>query len=115
MTQNLDGVFSGTNALEDPDRQCVLCGLTRMDHGDSNHKFSINGELNTVEKGPEPKNTPPSVKLEHATKDDLLNDLKKSVEAQAVMRLTEVLIEKGILDGKDTMYIFSGFRDVSTP
>ena len=93
---------------------CVLCGIMRMDHGDSNHKFSINGELIPVKEGPAPQNQPPKVKPEHMTDQEKLDvataELAKSMELNAVLRLTEVLIEKCVLTAQDTLYIFSGFK-----
>ena len=93
-----------------PDDKCMICGRARDMHGDLNHKFSSDGSLVSKNPGEEAKNQPPKVKPEHATKEELLQYMSEDLQAKAVMRLTEVLLEKGILEGKDTIYIYSGHR-----
>ena len=92
-----------------PDDVCLLCSLQRDQHGDSQHKFSLDGQLIPVEQGPTPKKQPPKERA------DLVSNMQQSMEANAVLRLTEVLIEKGVLDGKDTLYIFSGMKSSVNP
>lgn len=98
----------------DPDMPCAICSTPRLLHGDKNHKFSIHGELIPVTEGPPPKNQPPTPKPEHQTDEEkqavAAQELAKSMELNAVLRLTEVLIEKGVLSGVDTLYIFSGHK-----
>lgn len=96
--------------LPDADDKCMICGQSRDMHGDMQHKFSADGQLIQNKPAPEPKQTAPRLRPEDADLDQVKEDLAKSIQANATMRLTEVLIEKGILDGKDTMYIFSGYK-----
>lgn len=91
------------------DDKCMVCGVSRVDHGDKNHVFSVDGNLIKLEPRPEPKQKPPRT-IDEAEQDKVTQELAKSMEINAVLRLTEVLIEKGILDSKDTMFIFSGYK-----
>ena len=93
-----------------PDDICKVCNTTRENHGDLNHYFSNDGSLIPRTPPGNAQKQPPKVKPEHATKEELLQYMSEDLQAKAVMRLTEVLLEKGLIDGKDTIYIYSGNR-----
>lgn len=86
-----------------PDDECALCGLTRENHGDSNHKFSQDGELIPVKPGPPARQQPPEEKK--ASLSAPAKDLAEDTTAQAFLRLVDVLVKKEVLDGQDLMYI----------
>lgn len=73
-------------------------------HGDLAHKFSMDGQLIPNAPAAPPKKEAPR------ERGDTAAELAKDIQANATMRLVEVLIERDVLDGKDTMYIFSGFK-----
>lgn len=94
----------------DPDEECKVCSLPRVLHGDSHHQFSTDGQLRVKPEPPKPKQEAPRLKPENADRDQLIGDMKKSIEANAVMRLVEVLAEKELLSTLEVMYIFSGHK-----
>jgi hypothetical protein len=78
-----------------PDEECALCSLTRENHGDAHHEFSVDGSLKMLKK-PEPaRQTPPA---ERGT---------EQIKAKSFAMLLEVLSEKGILNSVDLIRIFS--------
>lgn len=91
-----------------PDDVCAVCNHTRLVHGDMQHEFSQTGQLINKADRPEPKKEAP--KLREPDEDQKRQDFQETLETNAILRLTEVLLDKGLIDGKDTMYIFSGFR-----
>lgn len=80
----------------DPDEECGVCGTTREQHGDKNHKFSVDGVLEPLDPKPVPRALPPGVRggVDPSTR--------------VVLRLVEVLIAKGVLDGQDLVHVFGG-------
>ena len=91
-----------------PDDVCLVCNTTRLNHGDRQHEFSLTGQLINKADRPEPKKEAP--KLREADEEQKQQEFQETMETNAILRLTEVLIDKGVIDGKDTMYIFSGFK-----
>lgn len=88
--------------MPSPDEECQLCGVTRENHGDSNHEFSTDGQLRPVKRGEPPR--------KEAPRERDPNHSPKGVEEmeKAFLRLNEVLLEKGILDGRDLIKILGG-------
>lgn len=74
---------------------CQLCGLTRENHGDSNHEFSIDGQLIPTKPRPEPRQDPPRERV------------TQEMKANTLAMLVEILAEKDILNAKDIVRIFS--------
>lgn len=86
-----------------PDDECQLCGETRENHGDSNHEFSVDGSL-VPKKRPEPGKPAPQEKdPNRPAKPSGVEELEK-----AFLRLNEVLLSKGVLDGRDLIQILGG-------
>lgn len=80
----------------DIDEPCGVCNETRDMHGDKNHKFSAEGQLIPLETKPKPP-----VQVAPST-----------MQSNLILRMVEVLIQKGLLVGDDLTYIFGG---VSAP
>jgi hypothetical protein len=88
-----------------PDDVCGVCDETRENHGDKMHEFSIDGVLKKISPRPAPQNTPPRERNAEAER------LSRDPEVKAMLRLTERLIEKNVLDAMDVLYIFGGGSD----
>ena len=86
-----------------PDDECSICGTTRDMHGDRNHRFNMDGVLLPLEKGPKPRQEAPKLRSE-ATQ----AGVEKPDAHAALLRMTEVLITKGVLDARDVLYILGG-------
>jgi hypothetical protein len=84
-----------------PDEACEVCGETRINHGDKQHRFSTDGALIPVQPGPAPRNAPPTSGGQAAI-------LSKDPTTQLVLRLVDRLINNGTLSGDDALYIFGG-------
>lgn len=82
-----------------PDDRCGVCDEIRENHGDKNHKFSIEGELIPLKPGPDPRNQAPNPMVQQVVRDPLLGPL---------MRLVERLISANVLQEDDLKYIFGG-------
>lgn len=108
MTNQNETVYK----IAHPDEVCAVCNTKRMNHGDMQHEFSLTGQLINKADRPEPKKEAP--KLREADEEQKQQEFQETMETNAILRLTEVLIDKGVIDGKDTMYIFSGFRNASS-
>lgn len=86
-----------TTSTPSPDDLCGVCGMTRENHGDSNHEFNLEGVL-IPKKPPTPApNRPPAAR-----------DEGRPDPTAAFLRLVERLIAKGVLEGDDLIYIFGG-------
>lgn len=100
--------------MVDMDETCVHCGLTRDEHGDSQHKFSLDGQLIPIDPPPKPsreaprhRDDPPApagvevgpdLKLAFATLVEVLAEKKISFDG----------VNRPLLDTKDVIRIFSG-------
>jgi len=82
-----------------PDDVCVLCHLTRDQHGDVNHEFSLDGQLISKRPPEPPRQQPPAVR--GATDQDVRS---------AFAALLNILVEKEILTAKDLVVIISADR-----
>lgn len=97
-----------------PDELCVLCNVTRVNHGDARHEFSVDGSLRNKQTPPAPKNQPPRVQGE-LSRDELVTKLSEDFHTNGFLRMVEVLADKGLLESPDILYIFSGFRSDAVP
>lgn len=88
--------------MANPDEPCQLCGVTRENHGDANHVFSTDGQLIPLRKGDPPRQEAPKERGE-TPKPKGVEELEK-----AFLRLNEVLLSKGVIDGRDLIQILGG-------
>ena len=86
-----------------PDDVCLLCNVPRDQHGDMNHKFSENGELEPLAPKPEPKNTPPQPRRD--------TQVQEHPFTKSFVALIDVLISKDILTAHEVAYILAGGGD----
>lgn len=98
-----------------PDDKCLVCQVARDMHGDARHEFSSDGQLRPKGPAPKPKQEAPRLRPEDADRDQLIADMQKSIEANAVLRLVEVMIGKGLLSPTEVMFIFSGHKSDADP
>lgn len=87
-----------------PDDVCALCSYLREEHGDKNHKFSVEGELIPIEPGPPPRQEAPKARDSTPEAQVLGNDPVTKV----VLRMVERMVSKQLLSGEDLVYIFGG-------
>lgn len=80
--------------MANPDEPCGVCGDTRENHGDHRHQFSADGVLKKLEPAAPPRQQPPRHR-----------DDSPVMEHNLVLRLTTRLVEKGILDAHDLLYV----------
>lgn len=85
-----------------PDDICGVCQTKRDEHGDRQHEFNIEGQL-IPKKKPEPGRPAPQAKGESPAQQGVESERDK-----AFLRLMEVLLEKGVIDGRDTIQILGG-------
>lgn len=90
--------------MASPDDVCGVCSNTRENHGDMQHKFSVDGVLQKLDPPAPPRQQPPRHRDDPKPQD---------MEHGYVLRLTEVLIDKGILDARDLLRVMGGGRDAS--
>lgn len=83
----------------DPDQECGICGLKRDEHGDSRHEFNAEGILIPKAAPEPPRQQPPSERGAALLKDPTTG---------VMLRTVERLIQKGLLEGDDLVYIFGG-------
>lgn len=93
-----------------PDDLCGVCDTTRENHGDMNHVFSIDGNLQTLPQRPHPRQQPPREKGEktHASLSAEASAISRDPVTSMSLRLIERLIAKNILNGEDLLIIFGG-------
>jgi len=82
------------------DDRCGVCQETRENHGDKHHQFDIEGMLKPLQK--------PEVGRQAAPSPRRADEMAKDPVAQVMLRLIEVLGNKGILTPYDNIYIFGG-------
>lgn len=87
------------------DDPCGVCGTQRDQHGDKNHVFRLDDVLIPVTPGPPAKNTPPRHRDDEPSRS---HTLQGPDVGRAFATLVEVLAEKGIVDHRDIIRIFSG-------
>lgn len=87
-----------------PDDLCGVCETKRDEHGDKQHEFNLAGDL-IPKKKPEPaRQQPPKERGEApATPIKGVEEVEKSH-----LRLIEVLVTKGVLNGHDVVQILGG-------
>lgn len=90
-----------------PDDLCGICELTRENHGDPQHQFSMEGILIQVEKGPPARATPPRERGE-APLSPQAEAMNRDPLTGLTLRLIEVLTAKELLSGEDLAKIFGG-------
>lgn len=90
-----------------PDDECGVCGTARDQHGDKNHQFNLEGQLIPVKEREAPRQQPPQHRDDPKPAQAGV-DNKPDVHS-AFLRLTEVLIEKEVLDAKDIFRILGGY------
>lgn len=88
-----------TSMPNSPDDLCGVCDITRENHGDMQHKFSIDGILESLPTPSVPKGLPPQTKGSAPT---------ESMQIALMLRTIERLTAKGIFNGEDLVYIFGG-------
>lgn len=89
-----------------PDDLCGICELTRENHGDPQHKFSIDGDLIPIEQGPPARQVPP--KERGQTLSPQAEAINRDPLTGLTIRLIEALTAKGLLTGEDLTKIFGG-------
>lgn len=87
------------------DDLCGVCGTQRDQHGDKNHVFRLDDMLIPIAPGPDPKKTPPRHRDDESSRPPTREGPNVG---RAFATLVEVLAEKGIVDHKDIIRIFSG-------
>jgi len=85
-----------------PDDLCGVCEITRENHGDSHHEFSLEGVLIAKKPGPTPRQQPPG------KMSPVAQQMSQDLGINMSLRLVSRLIGKGLLDGEDLLYIFGG-------
>ena len=85
-----------------PDEPCSVCGIKRDEHGDTNHEFNLDGQLIPLKPAPPSRQDPPRERDPKA-KPPGVEEMEK-----AFLRLNEVLLEKGVIDGRDLIQILGG-------
>lgn len=83
--------------MADREDVCGVCGETRENHGDMNHVFDVEGQLKRKEAAGPPRQAPPEMAGTTA-----------QMTQNAFLRLIEVLVNKGLLDGEDLVRVFGG-------
>jgi len=86
-----------------PDDVCMVCETTRDQHGDSNHKFSEDGQLIPIQPGPPARQKAPDEK--RASLSPEAKGVADNMTSQTLLRLIDTLVEKEVISGKDLMYI----------
>lgn len=81
---------------------CGVCGIQRDMHGDKNHVFRLDDMLIPKAPAPEPRKKAPK------HRDDDPQPSSGPDVGKAFATLVEVLAEKGLLNHKDIIRIFSG-------
>lgn len=89
-----------------PDDLCGVCEITRENHGDPRHQFSIEGDLIPVESGPPARATPPRERGEALSPQAAA--VNRDPLTGLTLRLIEVLTAKELLSGEDLVKIFGG-------
>lgn len=92
-----------TNSAIAASDECGVCGTTREDHGDKQHKFSMEGILTPLDPPPKPRQQPPVAKGEMSPEAQVLS---KDPTTQVMLRMVNRMVAKGLFDGADLMYIF---------
>lgn len=93
-----------TNSSVSPDDECQVCMETRENHGDKNHKFSVDGILEPKEPAPKARQQPPAFKGQESRAQRLGGDPTAALS----LRLIERLVSKGVFNGDDLVYLFGG-------
>lgn len=84
-----------------PDDVCLVCGTIRDQHGDKQHKFNnMDDQVHKLDPPPKPGREAPRSRSEA--------QLEEYQNGKAIASLLEVLLEKGVIDGKDTIRILMG-------
>lgn len=83
--------------MANPDDVCAVCNKTRENHGDAHHVFDMENEF------PRPIPKPEPVKAAAPPP----RPMTEQIKAASFAALMEVLTEKGILDAKDVIKVFS--------
>lgn len=86
----------------DPDELCGVCNTKRDEHGDKNHEFNAEGNLIPLKPAEPPRQSAPKER-DPNPKPSGVEEVEKSH-----LRLIEVLIEKGVLNGLDVVKILGG-------
>lgn len=87
-----------------PDDICGVCNETRENHGDKQHKFSIEGILEEKDPPAPPRQAPPRERGQSPEAAALGRD----PVAGLVLRLIETLVQKEVLKGDDLVKLFGG-------
>lgn len=87
----------------DPNEPCVICEITRENHGDSNHVFKGEDSDGLLEKKPTPEPPRQQAPRERGQASDVLG---ADPVARMHLRMVERMVHKGLLNGDDLMYIF---------
>lgn len=90
--------------VPNPDEVCLVCGETRENHGDKNHRFNaVDDQLIPITPGPKRRQTPPTERtaLGNGASPD-------NPEARALATLVDILAQKDLLTTKEIIRIFSG-------
>lgn len=85
-----------------PDEECGVCGTQRDQHGDKQHQFNLDGQLIPLKPAEPPRQTAPR------ERDPNLKPSGVEEQHKAFLRLNEVLLEKGVIDGSDLIRILGG-------
>lgn len=97
-----------------PDDLCGVCQNRRDEHGDVNHKFSLEGRLEKLEPAPPPREQAPvhrdDPKMPMMPGGNINLAQAISMEHNFSLRLMETLVDKGLLDAKDVIHILGGHR-----
>lgn len=86
-----------------PDDLCLVCNTKRDEHGDKNHQFSLTSDVPIPLKPGEPPRQQAPRERDPNAKPSGVEELEK-----AFLRLNEVLLEKGVIDGRDLIQILGG-------
>lgn len=85
-----------------PDELCSICEVKRDEHGDMNHEFNLLGQLIPLKPAAPARQDPPKER-DPNPKPHGVGEMEK-----AFLRLNEVLLEKGVIDGRDLIQILGG-------
>lgn len=91
-----------------PDEPCFICGLARVDHGDARHEWSADGKI-TIKPEPAPaREQAPQPRSTARRESSAAEVLGSDPVARLSLKLITRLVDKGLLDGDDLLYIMGG-------
>ena len=95
-----------------PDDPCSICDVTRENHGDALHEFNMEGVLKKKAPPEPPRQQPPRHRDDPAMpmmpSGNISVAAAISMEHNLTLRLLEKLMAKGVIDGKDLIYVLGG-------